>query len=59
MEDCLIRGLGQFANLRGRAWQEIGGGVFEEELISRCILCSGKCRVEPGIIKSNENDILN
>ena len=26
---CLKRGLGQFANLRGGAWQKRGGGVFE------------------------------
>ena len=29
-EDCLKRGLGQFAHLRGGGgWQERGGGVFE------------------------------
>ena len=27
--DCLKRGHGQFGNLRGGAWQERGGGVFE------------------------------
>ena len=28
--DCLKReGLGQFVDLRGGAWQERGGGVFE------------------------------
>ena len=26
---CLKRGLGQFADLRGLAWQERGGSVFE------------------------------
>ena len=26
-------GLGQFADLRGEAWQERGGGVFEGRLI--------------------------
>ena len=29
MGDCLKRGLGQFADLRGRVWQEWMGGVFE------------------------------
>ena len=28
--NCLKRGLGQFANLRG-AWQKRGGGVFEAD----------------------------
>ena len=27
--DCLKKGLGQFVNLRGWAWQEWGSGVFE------------------------------
>ena len=32
-------GLGQFADLReGEAWQERGGGVFEEGLILQCTL---------------------
>ena len=35
--DCLKRGLGQFADLRG-AWQEKGGGVFDEGFIPQCTL---------------------
>ena len=35
--DCLKRGFGQFADLRG-AWQERGGGVFEGGLIPQCTL---------------------
>ena len=31
-------GLEQFADLRGGAWQERGGGVFEAGLIPQCTL---------------------
>ena len=30
--------LGQFADLRGEAWQEGGSGVFEGRLIPQCTL---------------------
>ena len=36
--NCLKRGLGQFADLRGGPWQKRGGGVFEGGLIPQCTL---------------------
>ena len=33
-EDCLKRGLGQFADLKGDAWQERGVSVFESKKYS-------------------------
>ena len=39
-------GLGQFVDLRGGAWQERGGGVFEGGgLIPQCPLCT-PCKAE-------------
>ena len=34
-------GLGQFADVRGGAWQERGGDVFEG-VIPQCTLCTSK-----------------
>ena len=33
-EDCLKRGLGQFADLKGDAWQERGVSAFESKKYS-------------------------
>ena len=50
--DCLKRGLGHFADLRG-AWQEKGGGVFEGGVdtpvhtMPKCFLINVKSLIIP------------